>query len=106
MKKHPIMPGATGASGGSSGERVGGVDRGELLLGGPLTDAVNRANVLLFQSDTAATAEAFAKADPYVQHGIVTQWRARPWQTVVGPGAASPVAGSESDRPKSVAFLV
>ena len=48
------------------------VDRGELVLGGPLTDAADGANVLLFQSDAAATAEVFAKADPYVQHGIVT----------------------------------
>jgi uncharacterized protein len=74
------------------------VDRGELVLGGPLTDAADGANVLLFQSDAAATAEVFAKADPYVQHGIVTYWRVRPWQTVVGPGAACPLPGSESDR--------
>jgi uncharacterized protein YciI len=74
------------------------VDRGELLLGGPLTDAADGANVLLFQSDTATAAEAFAKADPYVQHGIVTHWRVRPWQTVVGAGAACPLPGSESDR--------
>ena len=74
------------------------VDRGELLLGGPLTDAADGANVLLFQSDVASTAEAFARADPYVQHGIVSHWRVRPWQTVVGPGAACPLPGSESDR--------
>jgi uncharacterized protein YciI len=74
------------------------VERGELLLGGPLADSTDGANVLLFQSDDAIAAEAFATADPYVQHGIVTHWRVRPWQTVVGPGAACPLPGSESDR--------
>ena len=33
------------------------VDRGELVLGGPLGDPVDGANVLLFQAATAAVAE-------------------------------------------------
>ncbi len=74
------------------------VARGELLLGGPLAEPTDGANVLLFQSDTATIAEAFAKADPYVQHGIVNHWRVRPWQTVVGLGAACPMPGSESHQ--------
>src|SRR5689334_11038229 len=64
--------------------------RGELLLGGALTDPVDGA-VLLFRGDSAAMAEAFARADPYVRNGLVTGWRVRPWRTVVGEGAASPV---------------
>ena len=81
------------------------VERGELLLGGPLAEPTDGANVLLFQSDTAEVAEAFAKADPYVQHGIVNRWRVRPWQTVVG--AVLPVRclevspTSAKARPKS-----
>jgi uncharacterized protein YciI len=67
------------------------VSRGELLLGGPLADPVDGAQALLFQADSAATAEAFAVADPYVVHGIVHHWRVRTWQTVVGPGAALPL---------------
>jgi uncharacterized protein YciI len=61
--------------------------RGELVLGGALADPVDGA-VLLFQGDSPAAAEAFARSDPYVQHGLVTQWRVRTWTTVVGDGAA------------------
>jgi len=57
--------------------------RGELLLGGALADPVDGA-LLLFQGDSPAVAEAFAAADPYVIHGLVTRWRIRPWTVVVG----------------------
>lgn len=57
--------------------------RGELVLGGALADPVDGA-VLLFRGDSPAAAEAFAAADPYVRHGLVTRWRVRPWTTVVG----------------------
>jgi uncharacterized protein YciI len=63
------------------------VDRGELILGGALAEPVDGA-VLLFEGETQAVAEAFAAADPYVQHGLVTRWRVRPWSTVVGKLAA------------------
>jgi uncharacterized protein YciI len=68
------------------------VERGEAVLGGPLGDPVDGTNVLLFQADSAATVEAFAAADPYVQGGIVSTWRVRTWETVVGPLAATPLA--------------
>ncbi|ACD16360.1 MULTISPECIES: YciI-like protein [Paraburkholderia] len=65
-------------------------ERGELLLAGALAEPTDTA-VLLFQGDSAAAAEAFAKADPYVLAGLVTRWRVREWTTVVGEGAAKPV---------------
>ena len=65
--------------------------RGELVLGGALADPVDGA-VLLFRGDSPAPAEAFAAADPYVTHGLVTRWRVREWTTVVGEGAAVPLA--------------
>jgi uncharacterized protein YciI len=65
-------------------------ERGELLLGGALTDPTDGA-VLLFQGDSPAAAEAFVAADPYVRGGLVARWRIRPWLTVVGDGAAQPV---------------
>ncbi len=65
-------------------------ERGELVLASALADPVDGA-VLLFQSDSPAAAEAFALADPYVQHGLVTKWRVRKWTTVVGDAAAMPV---------------
>jgi len=64
--------------------------RGELLLAGALTEPTDTA-MLLFEGDSPAAAEAFAKADPYVLAGLVTRWRVREWVTVVGDGAAQPV---------------
>jgi uncharacterized protein YciI len=66
------------------------VERGELLLGGAVAEPVDQA-MLLFAGEDAGVAEAFARADPYVTNGLVTAWRVRPWLTVVGEGAASPV---------------
>lgn len=65
-------------------------ERGELLLGGPLADPTDHA-VLLFEGETAAPAEAFAMADPYVTHGLVRNWHVRTWTTVVGQQATSPL---------------
>jgi uncharacterized protein YciI len=64
--------------------------RGELVLGGALGDPVDGA-LLLFQGDSPAAAERFARSDPYVANGLVTGWRVRLWSTVVGDAAASPV---------------
>lgn len=66
------------------------IARGELVLGGALAEPPDGA-VLLFQGDSPAAAEAFAKADPYVLNGLVTRWRVRPWTTVVGEMASTPV---------------
>ena len=59
------------------------VERGEMVLGGALADPVDGA-VLLFRGDSPASAEAFARADPYVANGLVSRWRVRPWTTVIG----------------------
>ena len=64
--------------------------RGELVLGGALADPVDGA-VLLFRGDSPAVAESFAAADPYVRNGLVKSWRVRPWTTVIGETAATPV---------------
>jgi len=47
--------------------------------------------VLLFEGENDAAARAFAAADPYVRAGLVTRWSVRPWTTVVGDSAATPV---------------
>jgi uncharacterized protein YciI len=65
-------------------------ERGELELAGALTEPVDTA-VLLFEGDSPAAAEAFARADPYVLAGLAASWRVRQWITVVGEGAANPV---------------
>lgn len=64
--------------------------RGELVLGGALTDPIDGA-VLLFIGESPAVAEQFAEADPYVRNGLVKAWRVREWTTVVGAGALTEV---------------
>ena len=56
------------------------------MLGGALANPVD-GTVLLFKGDSPAAAEAFARADPYVTNGLVTNWRVREWTTVVGRDA-------------------
>jgi uncharacterized protein len=64
--------------------------RGELVLGGALSDPVDMA-VTLFNVESAAVVEAFAQTDPYVINGLVQSWRVRPWTTVIGEMANTPV---------------
>jgi hypothetical protein len=61
--------------------------RGEVVLAGALADPADGA-MIVFRGPTADTAEAFAKADPYVRNGVVKSWRVRKWNTVVGDGAS------------------
>ncbi|MGI9044508.1 MAG: YciI-like protein [Gemmatimonadaceae bacterium] len=65
-------------------------DRGELVLGGALTNPVDGA-VLLFRGESAEVAENFASTDPYVLNGLIKEWRVREWTTVVGAEAATPL---------------
>ena len=40
--------------------------------------------MLVFCADGAKAVEEFARNDPYVQNGLVKQWRIREWTVVVG----------------------
>jgi uncharacterized protein len=64
-------------------------ERGELLLGGALTDPVDGA-VLLFQGESPQVVENFVERDPYVKNGLVTQWKIRAWTIVAGAGVSPP----------------
>ncbi len=66
------------------------VERGEMVLGGAVGDPVE-SSLLMFRCDSPEVPAAFARADPYVMRGLVTQWKVRPWNTVVGADAANPV---------------
>jgi len=68
----------------------GAVARGDLVLGGAFANPVD-GTVLLFKGASPAAAEAFAKADPYVVNGLVTNWRVREWTTVIGKDAEVPL---------------
>jgi uncharacterized protein YciI len=65
-------------------------ERGELVVAGALADPVDGA-VLMFVGEDKSTAEGFARADPYVLHGLVERWHVREWTTVIGDLAATPV---------------
>lgn len=65
-------------------------ERGELVLGGALTEPVDTA-LLLFKGESPRVAESFAETDPYVINGLVRRWRVREWTTVVGESAANPL---------------
>jgi uncharacterized protein len=64
-------------------------ERGHLLFAGALGDPPDGA-LLVFHSDSAASVEDFAHADPYVKEGLVASWQVRPWTVVVGAELAPP----------------
>lgn len=64
-------------------------DRGELVMAGAFNDPADGA-VLTFRTDAREVVESFAKDDPYVRNGIVTEWRVRRWVMVMGDGAETP----------------
>ncbi len=57
--------------------------RGELVMAGAFADPPDGA-LLIFIADDASTAEAFARNDPYVKNGLVTRWKVRSWNVVIG----------------------
>jgi uncharacterized protein YciI len=57
--------------------------RGEVVMGGAVGDQPDGA-IIVFRSESADTAEQFAKSDPYVLNGLVRTWRVQPWNVVVG----------------------
>jgi uncharacterized protein YciI len=56
--------------------------RGDLILAGALGDPPD-GGLLVFRVASLSMVEDFARRDPYVQHGLVTRWVARPWNVVV-----------------------
>ena len=66
------------------------VDRGELVLGGAFSEPADGA-ALMFKCSSLDVIERFVAADPYVKNCLVTSYRIRPWTTVVGKDAATPV---------------
>jgi uncharacterized protein len=65
------------------GKVRGAHEKGELVLAGALADPADAA-VLVFRADSAETAQRFAEDDPYVNEGLVTNWRVRQWNVVTG----------------------
>ncbi len=63
------------------------VTRGELFLAGACTDEGPPIGVLVFFVEDRRIVEDFARGDPYVVHGVATNWRVREWTTVAGRDA-------------------
>lgn len=57
---------------------------GFLVLAGALKPS---GALLVFRAADAAPVEEFARNDPYVKSGLVSDWRVREWAVVVGDGA-------------------
>jgi uncharacterized protein len=57
--------------------------RGQMPLAGALGDPPDGA-LLILRGETAQIAEDFARNDPYVTNGLITSWRVRRWNVVVG----------------------
>ncbi len=64
------------------------VEQGYLCLGGALQSPASQA-LLVFKAKDTQVVEDFAKQDPYVLNGLVTQWRINEWNIVVGLGINS-----------------
>ena len=61
-------------------------ERGDIVMAGALGDPPEIA-LIVFSGKDMTPAEQFAQSDPYVLNGLVTGWKVRPWNVVVG-GAA------------------
>jgi len=54
-------------------------DDGRIVMAGPIGDPPN-GGLIVFNSREAA--DEFARADPYVDAGLVMEWRIEPWKLV------------------------
>lgn len=69
-------------------------ERGELVLGGAFADSPLQ-GMLLFHCESPEVPLHFAQSDPYVKNGIVIRRIVRPWTTVVGKDAVTPLRPAE-----------
>ena len=60
-------------------------DSGKVILGGAWASPVDGA-AIVFKGDGPGAAEWFVETDPYVAGGLVTSWRIREWNVVIGGG--------------------
>ena len=64
-------------------EASGRMERGEIVMAGALGDPPDGA-LLVFRVSDSTVVERFARNDPYVTNGLITNWKVRPWNVVVG----------------------
>jgi uncharacterized protein len=56
-------------------------ESGQIVMAGPINDPPTGA-AIVFKGEDPAVAEAFANEDPYVQAGLVTEWRVELWNVL------------------------
>lgn len=56
---------------------------GSLLMAGALGEPAD-GGAFIFKSDSPKAAEEFAKNDPYVKNGLISNWNVQPWTVVIG----------------------
>jgi uncharacterized protein YciI len=56
---------------------------GLLRMAGAYSDTLDGA-AFVFHAGAASDVQAFVDADPYERAGLVTAWRIRPWNVVIG----------------------
>jgi uncharacterized protein YciI len=56
---------------------------GDLALAGALADPFDMA-LLAFTVEDPSVIERFVERDPYVREGLVTSWKIRRWNVVIG----------------------
>ncbi|MEW6542544.1 MAG: YciI family protein [Nitrospirota bacterium] len=55
--------------------------QGRVVLAGPLTDKAG--SLIVIEADSLEDAEAFAKGDPYVVHGVFARYEVHPFMQVL-----------------------
>jgi uncharacterized protein YciI len=66
------------------------VESGSLVLGGAFEEPADGA-VLAFNVGSEEEVKEFAESDPYVKHGVVTEYKIRKWKVVVGTACSDPL---------------
>jgi uncharacterized protein len=56
---------------------------GTLMMAGAFSDPADSA-MFIFKGSDSKIAEDFAKNDPYVKNGLITEWNVRPWAVAIG----------------------
>lgn len=57
-------------------------ERGEIIMAGAVGDPIDGA-LIVFRANDPSLAETFARNDPYVLNGLVTNWTVKPWNVVI-----------------------
>ena len=58
-------------------------ERGEVIMAGGWKDPLDGA-AIIFKVNSRSVVEDFVSKDPYAVNGMVTNWRIREWNVVIG----------------------